>query len=534
MDAGCTIAHGVNNGGAMNTIKSAPGRITSLLLCSLLITGCGYQKYQAQPLQLSDGTVSLRTHDTGDAGFQAYMREEGYADLPAQWGWRELLHSSFYFHPDLNVARSQLKIAMAGITTAGQRPNPSISAGAGRRNEPEVPEVYSLGFNIPIETAGKRQARIDMAEALSADSRLNIAQTAWMLRQRLLLSWIEFNAAQQNLAILQQENRLREQIVTMLQQRLEAGMVSSVELSNARLQWQRIQQSLVLEQGRIEELQTQLASNAGLPVDKFRSLSLQSDDTATLMQAQHNIDIANALNPSAQDAALRNRLDIRAGLARYAASEARLRLEIARQYPDISLSPAYNYEEGFHIWSLGINSLLNVMHRNQGQIAEATALRENEAAQFEALQARVIASMDSARSRYRAALQALSQAGELYQTLQQQAILAGQRFELGYADRLELVTQQLESLLAKQNLISAEYQVQRAAAALEDSMQLPLENLGTLPRALSGSEAAQQPTSQLISQLTTALSIPLAIQSPHTQQPLDPQAHAQKTRNPQS
>lgn len=465
------------------------------MLCSLLgllISGCGFQQYQAQPLQASAGTVALRAHDTGDAGFQAYMREEGYADLPAQWGWRELLHSSFYFHPDLNVARSQLKVAMAGITTAGQRPNPSISVGAGRRNEPEVPEVYSLGFNIPIETAGKRQARLDMALALSDDARFNIAQTAWTLRQRLLLSWIEFNAAKQNLAILQQENRLREHIVTMLQQRLEAGMVSSVELSNARLQWQRIQQTMVLEQGRIDELQTQLASNAGLPLSQFRRLTLQNDDPATLMQASHPIDIANALNPSAQDAALLNRLDIRAGLARYAASEARLRLEIARQYPDISLSPAYNYEEGFHIWSLGINSLLNIMHRNQGQIAEATALRENEAAQFEALQARVIAAMDSARSRYGSALQALSQAHELYQTLQQQAILAGQRFELGYADRLELATQQLESLLAKQNLISAEYQVQRTAAALEDSMQLPLENLGALPRQLADAPAPSQ------------------------------------------
>ena len=483
----------------MNTIKSAPGRIPCLLLCSLLITACGYQKYQAQPLQARDGMVSLRMHDTGDEGFQAYMREEGYADLPAQWGWRELLHSSFYFHPDLNVARSQLQVAMAGITTAGQRPNPSISAGAGRRNEPDVPEVYSLGFNIPIETAGKRQARIDMATALSDDARFNIAQTAWTLRQRLLLSWIELNAAQQNLLILQQENRLREHIVTMLQQRLEAGMVSSVELSNARLQWQRIQQSLVLEQGRIEELKTQLASNAGLPLNKFTSLTLQADDAATLMQAQHNIDIAHSLNPTAQDAALQNRVDIRASLARYAASEARLRLEIARQYPDISLSPAYNYEEGFHIWSLGINSLLNIMHRNQGQIAEATALRANEAAQFEALQARVIASMDSARSRYAAALQALTQAGALYQTLQQQAVLAGQRFELGYADRLELVTQQLESLLAKQNFISAEYQVQRAAAVLEDSMQLPLENLGALPRQLDATSqqylSAQQPLS---------------------------------------
>ncbi|WP_309565450.1 TolC family protein [Methylobacillus flagellatus] len=461
----------------MKTIKRPPGLWTTMTLCSLLATGCGYQQYQAHLLAAAHGHVSLRAHDTGDSGFLAYLHEEGYASRPEQWGWQELIFCTLYFHPDLDVARAQLSRAMAAITTAAQRPNPSVSIGAGRRNEPEVPEVYSLSFSIPVETAGKRQARIDMASNLSESARLNIAQTTWNLRYRLLSSWIEFNAAHQNLSMLKQEAQLRDEIVSMLTLRLQAGMISSVELSNARLQWQKAQQTLVEEQGRIDELKTQLASNAGLPLDKFDQLQLRLHATDQLLGVRRDIDITNALNPAAQDAALLNRVDIRAGLANYAASEARLRLEIARQYPDISLAPAYNYEEGFHIWSLGISSLLNVLHRNQGQIAEAKALRETEAAQFEALQARVIASMDSARSRYRSALLALEQARGLYEAQQTQAQQASLRFEHGFADRLELFTYQLENVLAKQRLLAAEYQVQRAAAALEDSMQLPLENL---------------------------------------------------------
>ena len=452
----------------------------TMTLCSLLAAGCGYQQYQAHPVAAAQGIVSLRAHDTGDSDFLAYLHEEGYDRQPAQWGWRELMLCTLYFHPELDVARAQLGRATAAITTAGQRPNPSVSTGAGRRNEPDVPEVYSLSFSIPIETAGKRQARIDMASSLSDSARLNIAQITWNLRYRLLSSWIEFNAAQQNLLILQQEAKLRDEIVSMLMLRLQAGMISSVELSNARLQWQKTQQSLVEEQGRIDDLRTRLASHVGLPLDQFERLTLKLHTTDELLTMRHEIDIAKQLNPAAQDAALLNRLDIRAGLASYAASEARVRLEIARQYPDISLAPAYSYEEGFHIWTLGISSLLNVLHRNQGQIAEAQALRETEAAQFEALQARVIAAMDSARSRYRAALQALAQARDLDTAQQGQSEQANVRFEHGFADRLELCTYQLENLLAKQRLIAAEYQVQRAAAALEDSMQLPLENLDAI------------------------------------------------------
>lgn len=464
----------------MKTIKRPPGLWTTITLCSLLATGCGYQQYQAHPLVAAHGHVSLRAHDTGDSGFLAYLHEEGYDSRPEQWGWQELMLCTLYFHPDLDIARAQLSRAIAAITTAEQRPNPSVSIAAGRRNEPEVPEVYSLRFNIPIETAGKRQARIDMASNLSESARLNIAQTTWNLRYRLLSSWIEFNAAHQNLTMLKEEVRLRSEIVSMLTLRLQAGMISSVELSNAKLQWQKSQQALVEEQGRIDELKTQLASNVGLPLDKFEQLPLQLHATSQLFEMQRDLDIANLIDTTAQDAALLNRVDIRAGLAAYAASEARLRLEIARQYPDIHLGPSYNYEEGFHIWSLGITSLLNVLHRNQGLIAEAKALRETEAAQFEALQARVIATMDSARSRYRSALLALEQARSLYDTQRTQAEQARLRFEHGFADRLELSTYQLENVLARQRFLSAEYQVQRAAAALEDSMQLPLENLDSL------------------------------------------------------
>lgn len=476
----------------MKTItSSSPGLWTTITLCSLLVTGCGYQQYQPHPLAAEQGIVSFRVHDIQDSGFLAYLQESGYESVPGQWSWQELMLCTLYFHPDLDVARAQLNRAMASISTAAQRPNPGISGGAGHRNEPGATQVYSLGFSIPIETAGKRQARIDLATQLSESARLNIAQTAWNLRYRLLSSWIEFNAAHQVLSTLEQESALREKIVSMLTERLQAGMISSVELSNARLQWQKVQQSLVEERGKIDELKTQLASNTGLPLEKFDQLKLKLASTDELLAVQRDMELTNPLNPSAQDAALLNRVDIRASLASYAASEAQLRLEIARQYPDIRLEPAYNYEEGFHIWSLGISSLLHLLHQNQGQIAEARALRETEAAQFEALQARVIAAMDSARSRYRSALQALEQARLLHEAQLTQAQQVDLRFEHGFTDRLELVTNQLEGVLAKQRLLAAEYQVQRAAAALEDSMQLPLENLTPLPAVPRQSPARQ-------------------------------------------
>ena len=98
----------------------------------------------------------------------------------------------------------------------------------------------------------------------------------------------------------------------------------------------------------------------------------------------------------ARRAALQSRTDILAALAEYAASESALQLEIAKQYPDIHLSPGYQFDQGDNKWHLGLSAELPVLNRNQGPIAEAEARRAESAARFEALQAKVIAEIDRA------------------------------------------------------------------------------------------------------------------------------------------
>ena len=60
-----------------------------------------------------------------------------------------------------------------------------------------------------------------------------------------------------------------------------------------------------------------------------------------------------------------------AALDAYAASEAALRLELARQYPDLHLGTGYQFDQGQNKWGLGLSLELPVMNRNEGPIAEA-------------------------------------------------------------------------------------------------------------------------------------------------------------------
>ena len=213
-------------------------------------------------------------------------------------------------------------------------------------------------------------------------------------------------------------------------------------------------------------------------------LDLKNRDFEELTASTHSATTLRDGSNDLQDAALLNRLDIRAALARYDAAEQQLRLEIARQYPDLTLSPSHYYEEGFHIWSLGISALLPLLNKNEGLIAEARALRGVQAAQFEALQAKVIGDLEQAKARYHGSLDELEQARRLESSQQAHLQQMSSQFDSGYADRLELTTAKLEGLLAKKSLLTAEYNVQRAAAALEDVLQQPLENVHTLPADL--------------------------------------------------
>src|SRR5262249_22145519 len=108
-----------------------------------------------------------------------------------------------------------------------------------------------------------------------------------------------------------------------------------------------------------------------------------------------------------QREAVLNRLDVRRALAEYAAADAALRLEIAKQYPDFEIGPGYQLEERNSFFTVGLVVTLPIRNRNQGPIAEAEARRKEAGARFLSTQAQVIAQSEGALARYQAAFSEL-------------------------------------------------------------------------------------------------------------------------------
>jgi outer membrane protein, heavy metal efflux system len=176
-----------------------------------------------------------------------------------------------------------------------------------------------------------------------------------------------------------------------------------------------------------------------------------------------------------RDLALQNRADILGALADYAATQSALQLEIARQYPDIHFGPYYQYNQGDHQFTLQVTAELPVLNQNQGPIAEAEAKRSAAAAQFLALQAKVMTQIDSAVAAYRVTRENLTALESLAAAQKKQNEAVAAQMRAGAAAQLDVLNSRLELAAGELAQLDGRVKLQQAFAALEDAAQRPLE-----------------------------------------------------------
>ena len=162
------------------------------------------------------------------------------------------------------------------------------------------------------------------------------------------------------------------------------------------------------------------------------------------------------------------------------AAQSRLQLEAARQYPDIDLGPGYAFEEGTHLISLQLGTMLPLRNQNQGPIAEAEAQRKAAAAQLLATQSVVIAQTDKALAQYDAAYSVLAQARRKVAQAEAQRRTAEQWLKSGEADQLTVVWADVQEKTAERARLDTLHQAQIALGSLEDALERPIAP-GTAP-----------------------------------------------------
>ena len=450
---------------------------TVFCLVGALLVGCAH--FQDEPISAAVTAQRLEARSLSDTNFKAFLeRNLQHALTPwplTNFDFTALTLAAFYFHPNLDVARAQWAVARGGEATAGARPNPVLSVVPGySANAPRgmSPWFPSVTLDVPIETAGKRRYRIAHAEHLSEVARLNISIAAWQVRSGVRTALVDYTAAQRRAELLREHTLLQQRVTELLEQRLAAGAIGAPEIGPARMTLVGLRTELADAQRQAADARVQIAESLGLAAQAIESAGFQFDLNQPADTALLSADFRRA--------ALLGRADILAALADYAASQSALQLEIAKQYPDLHFNPGYQYDQGENKWSLGVSVELPVLYRNQGGIAEARARRDESAAKFLALQARVISEIDRALLNRTAALEQVRQLEELARAQQQQLAQIETSFRAGAADQLEVAGARVEFAATELARLDALAKEQRAIGLLEDALQRPFEGISTV------------------------------------------------------
>jgi len=278
---------------------------------------------------------------------------------------------------------------------------------------------------------------------------------------------LDLVSAGQRLSALARQVALEEEILRRQDEQAAVGAIAPSESLTVRIALEKARLDLADARRQRVEAHARLAEALGVPLRALNEIQL----AASLPEDAQRI--GELTSAEVRRAALQTRPDILAALSEYAASQSALQLEIAKQFPDIHLQPGYEFDQGDSKWSLGLTVELPVLNQNQGPIAEAIGRREESAARFNALQAKVLADIDSAMEVFRISesnsltLRALAEA----QAKRRDSI--AEQLKAGAADQLDLLNAQFEFAAAELVQLDGEIKLQQAAAALEDAVQRP-------------------------------------------------------------
>ena len=453
------------------------GPVGTPLALALVAAAAGCVRYVPRPIAPERTAAALEARRLSDPGLLAFLRaQDSVAAPPTSWTLPSLTAAALYFNPDLAVARADFATARAAVGAAGAWPNPAldVDVAAITSGSTRSPSVLSAMLGIPFLTAGRRGIKVAAAQARARARLLGIASAAWTVRSAVRDAALAWWSAGRAAALARRATDGESALVTMLQRRLAAGESSALDVGREEIALDRARASLRRDRTRRAAARVRLAAAVGVPVEALDSVRLDLDAFAGALPAPPS-------DVDARASAVLARSDIRAALAAYAAAEAALRLEVARQFPNLTLSPGVHWEPELRGLTITPSVVLPLFNRNRGPIAVATAERDAAAARFVRLQAGALASVDQALAEYGASLGALASADSAAVAQRALAARTEAMFRAGEVDRVALVSVQVAAVATGQEQLAARTQAWTALGALESATQRPLVGGGWVP-----------------------------------------------------
>ena len=232
---------------------------------------------------------------------------------------------------DLQNQRENITSARAGVSIAGVRPDPLLTAGIASTelssaNKPSASTATIVGLAVTLETAGKRGKRIRAAESNVRLTEANVTAFLHQLGMESASAFAEACRTRQALARKQSSlNALRE-VVRANEARFKAGDIGMLELRQSRVEADRFAVDVTSATADAQAAEINLSALLGKQFDEV--FPGGAVDTA-LKRDPLGFKLSDLIQQ-----ALKNRDDIRVAKATVASAGNSLRLARANRWVD--------------------------------------------------------------------------------------------------------------------------------------------------------------------------------------------------------
>ena len=461
----------------LNILRYPTLNLLYIFFVSIILNGCAYT-YNEKKLVIDDLNESIKSADIYDIKFRDYLIKKGYKKetLPIkQWGLNELLLAQNFFNYDLKKAKKELLLIQLNEDISLLQPSSSVGIELGHGDsEDEISKnIFGGGFNFTFETANKKLIRYEIAFNKTQSTILSHELKIWEKRVNLLKNITDYIENQDLIKITKDELKLKQSIIHMLKKRVELGVSSQVELERIKLELGSINQSLMSLQFKQAQQIKKIALSLGMTQEKFNLIPINALKIKELINAATIAFLDNQTISELKSKTIISNKTLRVMLANYAIKESKLKYEVAKQYPDFDFSPAYFYDLGNNIWSIGIDSVFNTS-KNKLFIEKAKKIRSLEAGKIKMYQLSLINDSELLLFNFHNHLKILKYS---QRTLEDKNSLEKQlqnRFNQGILDRLELELEIIKLNQIDKDYHKALYNLLRSGLDAEKIMQRPI------------------------------------------------------------
>jgi len=268
-------------------------------------------------------------------------------------------------NPDLAAFSWETRAQEAAALQASFFPNPTFGANAANFGNRVIKgfdgDVVTLELSQLIELGGKRAARMEAAALTKELADWDYETKRVDVLTQVSQAFIEVLTAQQRLTLTKQTQELANQMMVTTSARVQAGKVSPVEETKAKVVLSSVQFELLRAQRELEAARKRLAATWGNTEPRFEAVK---GDLDTVMPLP-SLDL------------LLRRLDKNPDLARWVTEitqrEALISVEKSKAIPDVTATVGASKYLMPNDYALvvGFSMPLPVFNRNQGGIREA-------------------------------------------------------------------------------------------------------------------------------------------------------------------